>query len=201
MNLLLKLSSYLFHPLWMPFAGSLLYFLTTPRFFPEPVIKAKLMAIAIMTLFIPLVFHFLLKTLGMVSSPFLKDVNERKWPLLFYMAIILVTLRFVLDTFDYPEIYYYFLGILFSTLTALLLVWAQLKISLHMMGLAGLSMFVIALSANYHLDLIYTISFLLAITGLTATSRLHFKAHNELEMTLGYFIGLIPQIIMLRFWL
>ncbi len=159
------------------------------------------MAIAIMTLFIPLVFHFLLKTLGMVSSPFLKDVNERKWPLLFYMAIILVTLRFVLDTFDYPEIYYYFLGILFSTLTALLLVWAQLKISLHMMGLAGISMFVIALSANYHLDLIYTISFLLAVTGLTATSRLHFKAHNELEMTLGYFIGLIPQIIMLRFWL
>lgn len=201
MKLLLKLASYLFHPLWMPFAGSLLYFLVTPRFFPEPVVQAKLMAIAIMTVFIPIVFHFLLKTLGMVSTPFLKEVTERNWPLLFYMALIIVTLRFILDTFDYPELYYYFQAILFSTLVALILVWAKLKISLHMMGLAGISMFIIALSANYHLDLIYTISFLFAVTGLTATSRLHYKAHNFRELSLGYFIGLIPQIIVLKFWL
>lgn len=201
MNLLLKLASYVFHPLWMPLAGALLYFLITPRFFPEPVVQAKLMAIAIMTLFIPLVFHFLLKTLGMVSSPFLKDVHERRWPLLFYMAIIVVTLRFILNTFDYPELYFYFLAILLSTFTALVLVWTKIKISLHMMGLAGVSMFIVSLSAKYQIDLIYTLSFIIAITGLTATSRLHLKAHNIMEISLGYLIGLLPQIIALRFWL
>lgn len=201
MNVLLKVASYIFHPLWMPFAGTLLYFLTTPRFFPEPVIKAKLMAIAIMTVFIPIVFYFLLKTLGMVSSPFLEHVKERSWPLLFYMLLLTVILRFVLDIYDYPELYYYFLAIMLSTVAAWLLVWTGIKISLHMMGLAGLTMFIIAHSVNYRLDLIYIISFFIAVTGLAATSRIHLKAHSSLELALGYFIGLIPQIFVLRYWL
>ncbi len=201
MNALLKAASYIFHPLWMPFAGTLLYFLTTPRFFPEPVIKAKLMAIAIMTLFIPIVFHFLLRTLGIVSSPFLREVRERNWPLLFYMLLLTVTLHFVLDRYDYPELYYFFLGILFSTVAAWIFVWTKIKVSLHMMGIAGTTMFIIALSVFYHLDLIYIISFLVAATGLAATARLHLKAHSSMELALGYFLGLIPQIVMLRFWL
>lgn len=201
MNAFLTAASYIFHPLWMPFAGTLVYFLTTPRFFPEPVVKAKLMAIAIMTLFIPIVFHFLLKTLGIVRSPFLREIRERHWPLLFYILLLAVTLHFVLNMYDYPELYYFFLGILFSTATAWVLVWTKLKVSLHMMGIAGTTMFIVALSIFYNLDLIYTISFLLAATGLTATSRLHLKAHSSLELALGYFIGLIPQIFVLRFWL
>lgn len=201
MNLLFKVASYLFHPLWMPFVGTLIYFLTTPRFFPELVIEGKLIAIAIMTLFIPIVFHFLLRTLGMVSSPFLETVRERSWPLLFYSILLVVTLHFVLNPFDYPELYFYFLAILLSTTAALVLVWAKIKISLHMMGLAGITMFVVALSINYNLNLIYTISFFIAITGLTASSRLHLEAHSFLELVLGYFVGLIPQIIVLRLWL
>ena len=105
MKLLLKAVSYLFHPIWMPFLGSLLYFAITPRFFPQEVVRSKLMAIAIMTLFIPIVFYFLLKTLGQVQSYFLESVEERKWPLLFYAAINLVVIEFVIDAFDYPELY------------------------------------------------------------------------------------------------
>ncbi|WP_237708892.1 hypothetical protein [Gillisia marina] len=83
MKFLIKSASYIFHPLWMPFAGSLFYFLVTPRFFPLPLIQAKLLAIAITTLFIPVVFYFLLKNLGKAESVFLKDVNQRRWPLFF----------------------------------------------------------------------------------------------------------------------
>lgn len=200
MDFLLRAASYIFHPVWMPFAGTFIYFLVSPRFFPEPVIEAKLMAIAIMTLFIPIVFYFLLKTLGMVETHLMRDVRERKWPLLFYAALNLVTLKFVLDSFDYPELYYFFAGILISTVIALFLVWIRVKISLHMMGLAGLLMFLIALSASYDLDLIYTISFFVAVTGLTATSRLHLKAHSSLELALGFLIGLLPQILVLPRW-
>lgn len=201
MNFLLKAASYVFHPVWMPFAGTLIYFLVSPRFFPEPVIQAKLMAIAIMTLFIPIVFYFLLKTLGMVETHLMRDVRERKWPLLFYAALNLVTLRYVLDSFDYPELYYFFVAILMSTLMALVLVWVRVKVSLHMMGLAGLLMFLIALNIGYSLDLIYTISFFVAVTGLTASSRLHLKAHSSLELALGFLLGLLPQILVLPRWL
>ena len=185
MKFLLKVASYLFHPLWMPFIGTLLYFAITPRYFPEEIVRAKIMAIAIMTLFIPIVFYFLLKTLGQARSYFLEDVQERRWPLLFY----------------YPELYYYFLGIFFSAIFGLVLVLFRIKISLHMLGLGGLLMFLIALSINYNLNLIYTISFFLAVIGLTATSRLHFKAHSMTELILGFLIGVLPQLLVLNYWL
>ena len=201
MNFLIKAVSYVFHPLWMPFLGTLLYFLITPRFFPQEIVRSKIMAIAIMTLFIPIVFYFLLKTLGKAKSYFLEEVEERRWPLLFYAAINLVVIEFVIDAFDYPELYYYFLGIFFSSIGGLVLVLFRIKISLHMMGLGGFIMFLIALSIYYNLNLIYTISFFLAVIGLTATSRLHFKAHSYAELALGFMIGILPQLLVLNYWL
>lgn len=159
------------------------------------------MAIAIMTLFIPIVFYFMLRTLGKVSSYFLEEVKERKWPLAFSAVLYAVVLKYVLDRVDFPELHFFFLAVLYSTLVAALLVFFRVKISLHMMGLAGITTFIISLSMAYDLDLIYTISFFVAITGLTATSRLHYKAHSYPELLLGILIGLIPQLILLPFWL
>jgi hypothetical protein len=201
MKLLLKAASYIFHPLWMPFAGSLLYFMVTPRFFPQGVIQAKLLAIAIMTIFIPIVFFFLLKTLKRVTDHFLMEIKERKWPLLFYAGINFIILKFVLDSFNYPELYYFFFGIFLSSLLALLLVFFQVKSSLHMAALAGVTSFVIFISYHFQLDLINTISFLLAVTGLTASSRLHYKAHSTTELLAGLIAGALPQIILGIFWL
>ncbi len=200
MNSLLRITTYLFHPLWMPFAGTLLYFLITPRFFPFEVIKSKLLAIAIMTLFIPVVFHFLLRTLGWNTSHVLKDVRERKWPLVFYIFLIWIILKFVLNTSDYPELYFYFTGILFSSMIGLLLVLLNYKVSLHMMGLGGLTMFLVFLSVYFNLNLVYTISFFVAIGGLTATSRLHLKAHDYSELIFGYLLGVLPQATVFYIW-
>ncbi len=201
MRAFIKSASYIFHPVWMPFIGSLLYFLITPRYFPTPLIKAKLLAIAITTLFIPIVFYFLLKNLGKATNMFLSDVKERRWPLFFFCLLIGLNLYQILDVYNYPALYYFFVGILFSALTGFLMALLQIKISLHMGGLSGILMFVIALSIFYRINLIYTISFLIAAIGLTATSRLQLKAHNWLELSLGFLIGFIPQIMVLNFWL
>lgn len=201
MKFLLKFASYAFHPIWMPFAGSLLYFLTSPRFFPEPVIKAKILAISILTIFIPYVFFLLLRTLGKTGSHFLTDVRERKLPLLFNSLAYLLTLKLVLDTFDYPELYYFFLGVFISTMCALSMVYIKFKASLHMIGLAGLTSFLILLSLHFNLNLIFTISFFIAVTGLTATSRLIQKAHTHKELLTGLILGALPQVLLAWFWL
>lgn len=201
MTLLLKVASYIFHPLWMPFTGSLAYFLLTPRFFPAGIIQAKLLAIAILTLFIPIVFHFLLRNLNKANSIFLTEVNERKWPLFFFILLILMVLRQILDAYNYPSLFYYFTGILISTVIAYLLTFFKVKISLHMLGLAGLTAFIIGLSIHYMVNLTYTILFLILSLGLTASSRLHFKAHNGVELILGFLAGLLPQIFLWYLWL
>lgn len=201
MKFLIKSASYIFHPLWMPFVGSLFYFLVTPRFFPLPLIQAKLLAIAITTIFIPVVFYFLLKNLGKADSIFLKDVNHRRWPLFFYSLLIGLNLYQILNIYNYPALFYFFTGILLSVVTAFIFAWLKVKVSLHMLGLSGILMFVLALSIYYRLNLIYTIAFLIASLGLTASSRLHYKAHTMMELILGLLIGLLPQLILLNYWL
>ncbi|MFC6857867.1 hypothetical protein [Zunongwangia atlantica] len=198
---ILKIASYVFHPIWMPFAGSLLYFQLTPRFFPEEVIKAKLLAISIITVFIPIVFFFLLKNLGKVSSMNLSEVKERKWPLFFFGMLTLMVLNQILDRYNYPEIYFYFLGILGATLIAYIFTFFKVKISLHMMGLAGFTMFLIAFSRYFHMNLILATSGLFIALGLTASSRLYYKAHTNTELILGIFAGVLPQFLLFYYWL
>jgi hypothetical protein len=70
-----------------------------------------------------------------------------------------------------------------------------------MLGLSGILMFVLALSIYYRINLIYTIAFLIAALGLTASSRLHFKAHTGMELILGLLTGVIPQLILFKYWL
>lgn len=70
-----------------------------------------------------------------------------------------------------------------------------------MMGLGGLTFFLIFLSLHFNLNLIYTISFMVAITGLTATSRLHFNAHSYNELAIGLLIGILPQVLVAFWWL
>ena len=201
MKVLLKSASYLFHPLWMPFAGTLIYFLVSPRFFPEEVIEAKILAVAIMTIFIPVVYFFMLKTLGKVTDHYMREIRERKWPLLFYAGLDFVVLKYVLNVFDYPELYYFFYAVMVSVLLNLILLFLKLKASLHMTGLGGLLLFLIFLSIHFNLNLIYTISFLVAITGLTASSRLYYKAHTMNELAIGLLVGFIPQVAFAFFWL
>lgn len=201
MRTLIRSASYIFHPLWMPFVGSLFYFLVSPRFFPFPLIKAKLLAIAITTLFIPIVFYFLLKNLGMAQDLFLRNVKERRWPLFFYFLLLGLNLYQILNVFDYPALYFFFVGSIFSVIAAFILSCFNVRISLHMMGLAGLCIFVIAISLHYQLNLIYSIAFLVMGLGLTATSRLFYKAHTRHELILGFLTGLFPQILVLKVWL
>ncbi|MCM8568691.1 hypothetical protein NE848_04835 [Gramella jeungdoensis] len=200
MKLILKLASYLFHPLWMPFAGSLFYFLFIPRYFPEEIIKAKLLAIAIITIFIPIVFYFLLKNLGKVNNIFLEKVEERKWPLFFFLLLSFMVLNQILNIYNYPGLYYYFVGILISSAITYILTWFRIKLSLHMVGMSGLLMFVAGFCIYFHLYFIYTISFLIVATGLTASSRLYYKAHSGWEIVLGVLAGLIPQLLVFNFW-
>ncbi|MBZ9728152.1 hypothetical protein LB467_00485 [Salegentibacter sp. JZCK2] len=201
MRFLLKSASFIFHPLWIPLAGSFLYFVFTPRFFPDGVVQAKLLAIAILTIFIPVVFYFLLKNLGKAQSIFLKDVKERKWPLLFYAILITMVLNQILNAYNYAALYYYFAGILFATLLAFTLVMFRLKASLHMMGMGSLLIFLIGISLNFKIDLTYTISFLILALGLTASSRIYYKAHSFNELLLGFACGVIPQALVLYYWL
>ncbi|HXJ98818.1 MAG TPA: hypothetical protein VNJ50_08230 [Gelidibacter sp.] len=198
---LLKSISYIFHPLIMPLLGLVFYFTKTPRFIPEPVIRAKVFSITILTIILPILLYFLLKTIRQVESLDLKTTKERIIPLILNVFITGLILNRVLPHDEIPELYYFYLGILFSSLACLILAILRFKASIHMIGSAGFFMFAVALSIHFKININGSIAVMCIILGAIATSRLHLKAHTNAELLMGLFIGLVPQLLLLNYWL
>lgn len=201
MKIFLKLGSYLFHPLLIPLMGCALYYSITPRFVEPQIITARLFTIGILTVTVPIVTFFLLKTIGQVETIYLKGVRERKYPLMIQCFLILLILKIVFNPYDNPELYYFFIGILFTTFTALIMVFFKLKASLHQAAVAGILFFLIGLSAHFKVNLLVSISFFLFVNGWVASSRLYERAHTYPELALGFLIGALPQFILYNMWL
>jgi ABC-type Mn2+/Zn2+ transport system permease subunit len=70
-----------------------------------------------------------------------------------------------------------------------------------MIGVSGLFMFFIALSIHFSININGTLIIMAIIIGSVATSRLHLKAHTSKELIIGIFIGFIPQLILVPYWL
>ncbi|REE16862.1 hypothetical protein [Winogradskyella pacifica] len=198
---ILKGISFVFHPLIMPLLGILFYFSKTPRYIPEPIRNAKIFSIVILTIILPILLFFLLKTINKVNSIYLKSTKERLIPLFINCIIIVLILIRVLTPDEIIELYYFFLGILCSTLTCFILAVFKIKASIHMIAASGFFMFAVALSLHYHINIIGTIALMMIILGAIATSRLHLKAHTPQELIIGVFTGLMPQFILLNYWL
>lgn len=185
----------------MPFLGVLFYFSKAPRYIPLSFIKAKLFALALLTIVLPILLFYLLKTTNRASSIHLNSTKERIIPLILNAVIILIITQRVLPINELTELYFFFIGILLSTITCLVLAILKLKASIHMIASAGLLMFFIALSFHFSINIIGSIALFFVIVGAIATSRLHMKAHTNAELIIGFFIGLIPQLILLNYWL
>lgn len=201
MNFFLKSASYLFHPLLMPILGTILYYSVTPKYIDPQFVRVEVFAIVILTILIPIVVFFLLKNLKVVETIYLKEVKERKFPLMIQCILLLLILKTVFDPYDDPELYYFFVGILFSAFSALLMVFFKLKVSLHQMGVSGLLIFLVGLSAHFKINLLITISFFLFANGWVASSRLHGEAHTYPELLIGLLLGALPQLILFNLWL
>ncbi|MBX2826958.1 MAG: hypothetical protein KTR22_02275 [Flavobacteriaceae bacterium] len=200
MDRFLRLGAYVFHPLLMPILGTAIYFYITPRYFDREIIQSKLLAIFIITFLIPVVLYFLLKNIGLIKTSQLEDVGERKIPLMIQCLLTLLVVKMVFDHYT-PEMYYFYVGILFSSISALILVLFKIKVSLHQIGVAGITMFVIALSIHFQINMLLLIAFLLFGNGWVASSRLSTHSHTIPELVLGFFVGMIPQLLILRYWL
>lgn len=201
MSHILKAISFVFHPLIMPLIGVLFYFSKAPRYIPEPIIKAKLISLFILTVILPILLYFLLKTLKQVESIYLKNVRNRIVPLGLNCIITALIITRVLPSTELLELYYFFVGILLSTLACLILALMNFKASIHMIASGGVLMFFIALGIHFSINISGSIALMCLIVGAIASSRLHLKAHTKLELVFGLLIGIIPQLIMLNYWL
>ncbi len=201
MQRFLRSLGYIFHPLFIPVYATLFYFLIASNYFYKHEIYLIFLQVFILTVLLPISIYYLLKSLGKIKSTILLDKKERRLPLAFYSVLIFILIKHSFSTFVVPELYYYFLGILISTLMALSLVLLGFKASLHMMAMASFTMFVISVSAYYQIRFVSLIAFLILCCGFVGSSRLSIKAHNNRELALGILLGIVPQAGLWYLWL
>ncbi|RTY85700.1 hypothetical protein [Flavobacterium sp. RSP15] len=197
----LPLFSYIFHPIFIP-AMATLFFLFFNR--SDFVSQEKIFIffqVLIVTVLIPVLAFFLLRATGNIDSIMVSKISQRKIPLILHCFLIILLVRKSITIDSYPELHFFLLGGLMSSLLALILLFLQIKASLHMIAISSLTVFIIGLSLHLHIQNIFTIALLLLLNGVVATSRLEMKAHTIKELLLGFVLGIIPQLLLLVLWL
>lgn len=181
--------------------GVIFYFSKAPRYIPYPIIKAKIFSLIILTIVLPMLLYSLLKSINLVETIYLENVKHRIIPLILNCIIAILICVKVLPPNEFIELYFFFVGILLSTITCLILAILKFKASIHMIATGGVLMFFIALSIHFSINISGSIAIMFLITGAVGSSRLHLKAHNKNELIIGLFVGIIPQLIILNYWL
>lgn len=199
LNNILKASSYIFHPLFVSFYGICIYFFITVKYYTNEHILARLLQLFILTVIIPIFIYRVLKKIGVTNSLMMYEVKERRIPYAIAVALNLYITLFLFKISE-PELHYFFAAITFTSMSFLLFSLMNYKASLHAGAISGLTCYTAFLSIHFQEKTVILIGVLLLINGLVATSRLHLKAHTKTELIIGFFMGVIPQFIMMVYW-
>jgi hypothetical protein len=192
MKFISKIFSYIFHPLLAPTIGIVIILNTIEHLSAiHPDAKKWLYILVFVTTFLfPAISLLFLLWQKLITNIELNDKKERLLP-------IIITL-----TFYYLG--YYFLGInnvsgllrafyLSAIISISLSFFINIfwKISAHMIGIGGIIglILVISFKQNLNLELILIIAVLIA--GIIGTSRIKLKAHTNLQIIAGFYLGLI----------
>jgi len=200
MRIFSQIISYIFHPIFIPIAGTLAFFALVPYSTLE-LQSGNVLPIFILTIIIPIICFLILKNLGIVNSIMLPNLAERKYPLYISIALLLMVLFRVIPNNYTVELYFYFLGLIAALSGILLLLFLNFKASIHMMAMGSFLMFLINLSIHFEKNITIAISLFTIITGLVATSRLFLKAHSRPELLVGLLLGVVSQFLTVTFWL
>ena len=196
-----KAISFIFHPLIVPIAGTFAYFIITPKYSPLELQSGNILPIFILTVIIPIISFLILKNIGFVNSVELPTLKERKYPLYINLVLLLMIVYKVIPNNYVIELYFYFVGLLVATFAAIILLFFKIKSSMHMLGMGSLFMFLVNLSIHFEINITIALSLFILAMGLVATSRLYLNAHSKAELVIGICVGVISQLLTVKYWL
>ena len=190
-NKIASFISWVFQPLWVPFVAFLIIFNSNVYFAEILPFETKLTVLVIIfisTIVLPVAVLSILKILKIIDSFLLKERNQRNMPYIFMIIFYYLT-YFLLSRASLPIIYS--LLALLSTLLVIIAFFINLyfKISVHTLSWGSLTGILVGLSYRYNINFSAIIILLIFISGCVAYSRLQLKAHREIEVYSGFFLG------------
>ncbi len=142
----------------------------------------------------PLLTAVLLLQKGMIKSLDMETVSERRIPFI-TTAVYYLVCFYLLNQLPVPRMLSLMvLGATITIFSAWLIsfVW---KISIHMIGIGGLTGLLFAITGILHVNLTAIIITCVIIAGLLGTSRIIMGAHSPSQIYAGFVIGLVVEYI------
>jgi hypothetical protein len=191
------LLSYVFHPLFIPTYFFLYLMQVLPFEFvgiTDWQLKMRLFSVAWLTAFFPAFAVFLLWRLKLSDSIFLRTQKERIIPyvitMFFYWWMYYLSRNFT----DQPiALKFFYLGIFVASAIGMT-VNNFMKVSLHAMGIAGLTTAIILVSVFYPVNNEIWVLLAVVLVALVMSARLVVSDHSKKELLVGLFIGVFTQV-------
>ena len=189
--------SYVFHPIFMPLAMSVVLWKLEPSVF-EPFIagqKLWLISIGISTLFIPLFTVFLMKQLDFINSYAMPTARDRTGPLMAIM-IFYFWISHVFNSVPGPVplvLKVLFLGNFWGIIIVFI---ANIftKVSMHTSAAGGVIGVVIVLMMTAPGNMTLPLLIAIVLAGIIGTARMILGTHQRGDIWLGYIIGILVQL-------
>ncbi len=211
--------SVVFHPLLIPTIMLFLLLLINPYIFKvreigEEASRITLLLVFLYTFFVPAISIGVLYLLGWISSPDIKDRQERIAPYLITGILYLWIFYNFYKQQQVPPPYTSFM--LGATIALFIAFFINIfsKISAHAVGMGGLvAMVLISIISFSHGAFTFKLrgvgmvemsdsSLLLIViflAGLVGSARLFLGAHHPRDLYGGYLVGFVSQLIAFRF--
>lgn len=195
--------SWIFHPVWIPILGTLLFLFTAPftQYTPWAQKNAVLIPIIIITILIPTVLFWSFKTINWVGDAFAKDKKSRKLILLLAIPVYALVVSKVYQEHSLIVLYFFYLALIMAYASALILLLANYKASLHMLAMGALWAFMIGLSIHFEKNISIALSVWILCVGFVGSARVFVRAHNFWELLIGFLIGGISQLMLFQYWI
>jgi len=201
MKITAKIISIIFHPLIMPIFGLLIIFNTDSYInyaIPDELKRAVILLVGTSTFIIPLLISLLLLNRKLINSLEMETQKERVIPYAFTIIFYVFTLYLLRKAPIPPIIFNFVTGATLSVIMAFI-INIKWKVSAHMIGVGGLIGALVCISIILEVYITPFIVIALIVAGLIGSSRLILKAHNPLQIYIGFAIGLLCQILTLYF--
>ena len=190
-----KFISNILHPIVVPTIAVLLYFYVLPIQFLEKQKYVILSLVFIITYITPILILIILKQLKGIQTYQLKGIQERKLPFFIMIACFMALGIFFLKVPQLKDLALLFIATSISLSICLLLLFKNIKASIHVMTMSLVLSFFMLIQQKYGINLFWMLVVIILLMGLVASSRLHLKAHKPKELLFGLFIGLLIPIL------
>lgn len=140
------------------------------------------------TALLPFILVWIMAKRNIISSMRLPLREERTWPFLIF-AIFYASTYFLMRNIGLPQLYYLFIAGGLATIVLAILINLFWKISIHMIGIGGLTGGFLVLSYRNLINEPVLIILLILLSGLVGFARLQSNTHSPAQVYTGYLLG------------